>query len=388
MSEIPTQKLETRSNPDVPKNRDFLRFLKPAMMLMSGSLILILLNLLLGEVVFWISLVINLTPISATSLLILLSQVTGGLLIRFLFIPYFKIEENNQDKASNKKLSKTLVVFLISFCLYTLLSMLMVYIFTLLNLIPQTGYGSIIITEEYFEDPLTVILYLAMPSIGAPFFEELLYRRALIPSLEKRGMSPYAAVMASSLIFAIGHLPNDLINGNITGGIVHVSGVFILGLAMSVIYVLTRKVIYPMIIHGLANFVSFLGPLLILANDILILSAFALIKIGMIVVGGIFGAYVLITALKHAPPDWVLLFREKSKQRIRNGFIGFAIITLSILFSFAVVEVILATILISILGYTATVIIVVATFASLLILFLIIAKRSSEPLKKVTEQKI
>jgi len=216
-------------------------------------------------------------------------------------------------------------------------------------------------------------------AIGAPIFEELIYRRMLIPCLEKRGMAPFAAVVVSSLVFALSHLDNDLINGNLVGGIVHVIGVLILALILGMTYVLTRNVVFPIIIHGFANLVSFAGPLLILiGNDVLLLiDSLAIITI--MIIGVIVGISAVYKYLKNSPADWIDIIKKRSEHKITKGLVGFVLIGLILTSIPTVIELSLSLLFLNgVMDYIMLFLLMIAFYVILLIVFVWIGRRKSE----------
>ncbi|MFX0066399.1 MAG: lysostaphin resistance A-like protein [Candidatus Hermodarchaeota archaeon] len=192
-----------------------------------------------------------------------------------------------------------------------------------LSLIPETGYGAILLTADHIANPFIILLYFVPVTIGAAVFEELVFRRMLIPLLEERGMAPFTAVIASSLIFAFVHLPNDLISGNLAGAIIHISGVLIIGFVLGLSYVLTRNILFPMIVHALMNFVSFAGPIVILMeNDgLALVYGLTLLLIFLVTIG--VAIFAVWQYFRVSTADWVTIIKEKSAIRILPGLVGF-----------------------------------------------------------------
>jgi hypothetical protein len=148
----------------------------------------------------------------------------------------------------------------------------------------------------------------------------------LIPLLEERGMAPFVAVVASSLIFTFGHLPNDLINGNLAGAVIHMWNVLVIGFVLGLTYILTRNIIFSMIIHGLLNFVSFAGPLILVMENVVLMAVYGLIILLMLLVGIAVAIFAIWQYLRVPTADWVNLIKEKSAINILPGLIGFLII--------------------------------------------------------------
>ena len=77
----------------------------------------------------------------------------------------------------------------------------------------------------------------------------------------------------SGFVFALSHTINDLVNGNIAYTITHFWNVFLIGTICGIAYILTRNVIYPILIHSVVNLLSFGGNfVIIMENDILLVN--------------------------------------------------------------------------------------------------------------------
>ena len=77
----------------------------------------------------------------------------------------------------------------------------------------------------------------------APIFEELIFRKYFIDSLVKK-YSFVKSILYSSLCFALYHLPNFS----------NLLPTFFLGLVAGYLYVKSKKIIIPIILHFLLNF--------------------------------------------------------------------------------------------------------------------------------------
>ncbi|TFG04216.1 CPBP family intramembrane metalloprotease [Candidatus Thorarchaeota archaeon] len=164
-------------------------------------------------------------------------------------------------------------------------------LFQTLGLVPETGYTDVLlIGEEHLANPLNVVIFYAVASVGAPISEELLYRRIVIPMCESRGMGTLSAILSSTLAFALAHVPLDILNGNFAGAVLHFWTTFITGFALGVLYVLTRNLIYPILVHAAINAFSFTAYIGSLTESLAYLTVlvgllyFILIPVGLIVV--------------------------------------------------------------------------------------------------------
>ncbi len=314
------------------KNGKFLNFFTPLMVIGIGGLLLDILSILISLIIIFIGPSFPLDIAITNLVILLLSQIIGIFLVYYIFIPLFKAKSVEHHKLTINNSLTTILLICGTFTLIVSTNLILFYLFNAFNLNPLSGYTDILLNPGHLSNPLNILVYYLPLVIGAPIYEELVYRRLLIPLLEKRGMRPLAAIVSSGFLFAISHLPADLVNGNLSGGIIHISGVFLIGISLGLIYVLTRNVIFPIIIHGVLNFISFSGPIIILlGNSGLILSyniiywAVFIAGIGVLILG-------LWQLFRRQTVDWVVLIRKKVPNTILYGFLGFLIIGTVIIF--------------------------------------------------------
>ena len=96
-----------------------------------------------------------------------------------------------------------------------------------------------------FSPALGMIISIVVVCIVAPFGEELLFRRTMIPILERR-FGTTAAVIISALLFGCAHLSS--------GGVLLVAFTFVMGVFLGLIYVRTGSFWLAVAGHCLANF--------------------------------------------------------------------------------------------------------------------------------------
>ncbi|MEM6501330.1 MAG: type II CAAX endopeptidase family protein [Cyanobacteria bacterium P01_C01_bin.89] len=102
-------------------------------------------------------------------------------------------------------------------------------------------------------DPWAIAAFFLTASIAAPLFEETLFRGFLLPSLT-RSLSPWGAVVVSALVFAIAHL-----------SLSEVLPLTVLGIVLGGVYLRTRNLVAPILLHGLWNSGTLIS-LLVLSN--------------------------------------------------------------------------------------------------------------------------
>jgi uncharacterized protein len=91
------------------------------------------------------------------------------------------------------------------------------------------------------QDQIALACFLITAAIAAPIFEEIMFRGFLLPSLT-RYMSPSAAIVLSSLIFAIAHL-----------SLSEVLPLMVLGMILGFVYTRSRNLLSPILLHSLWN---------------------------------------------------------------------------------------------------------------------------------------
>ena len=301
-------------------------FLAPAMVVAIGVMLLNLFKNLFVTFLIFINFVSTIDILILSLFISFLSQVVGVIIVYFLVIPLMKAKVIQKKPFTSRNLGRTVLVICFTFTLNIMSNYIFNFIFDFINLTPQSGYTNIFLNLSHLTNPLNIIIYYLPLTLGAPVFEEFLYRRTLIPMLEKRGMAPLTAILTSSIVFSIGHFPNDLINGNIFGGIMHCAAVFFISISLGIVYVLTRNIIFPIILHSFINFVSFSGPLLIvLGNELLLYSYnFAVLTIAVMGIGVLL--YCFWRYFKRSSTDWVIILKERSIQKIIPGVIVFLMI--------------------------------------------------------------
>lgn len=91
------------------------------------------------------------------------------------------------------------------------------------------------------QDVVALLIFFVTAAICAPFFEELLFRGFLLPSLT-RYLPVWGAILVSSLLFAIAHL-----------SLSEVFPLTALGIVLGVVYTRSRNLLTSMLVHALWN---------------------------------------------------------------------------------------------------------------------------------------
>ncbi|AUB39732.1 CAAX amino terminal protease [Nostoc flagelliforme CCNUN1] len=91
------------------------------------------------------------------------------------------------------------------------------------------------------QDGVALGIFFSTAAIAAPFFEEILFRGFLLPSLT-RYLPVWGAILISSLLFAIAHL-----------SLSEILPLTALGIVLGVVYTRSRNLLAPMLLHSLWN---------------------------------------------------------------------------------------------------------------------------------------
>ncbi|MCC5599481.1 CPBP family intramembrane glutamic endopeptidase [Nostoc favosum] len=91
------------------------------------------------------------------------------------------------------------------------------------------------------QDAVALGIFFSTAAIAAPFFEEILFRGFLLPSLT-RYLPVWGAILISSFLFAIAHL-----------SLSEILPLTALGIVLGVVYTRSRNLLAPMLLHSLWN---------------------------------------------------------------------------------------------------------------------------------------
>ena len=106
-------------------------------------------------------------------------------------------------------------------------------------------------TEVIVDFTRSNILFILIPAIIAPILEEIIFRKILFGNFYKK-MNFFIAALLSSLIFAVLHL-------DFTHLLIYAT----MGFVFAFLYVQTKRIIVPIIVHMAINTIAVLGQLLI-----------------------------------------------------------------------------------------------------------------------------
>jgi membrane protease YdiL (CAAX protease family) len=197
--------------------------------------------------------------IKMINLLLNLSAQIGAILI------FFILYRNNQIEPEEKTMPETKPVVQV-YLLYAMeIAFLIIVLFAVDPLLAPLGestssYEAIFPSSALLAIPLYYILFFGVLVFGAAVSEELIFRRSIIPFLERRGLGTFWALIFSALMFSLIHVPADLLEffysndgGALRFTINHFFGTFAGGITLGYIYMRTRDIKWPIIAHGFSN---------------------------------------------------------------------------------------------------------------------------------------
>ncbi|MFX1566696.1 MAG: hypothetical protein ACFFCH_11970, partial [Promethearchaeota archaeon] len=174
------------------RDEGLLNFFTPAIIIIIGLLVLSIGALSLIMVQFFVPVIIP-DPIMASIQMNLVGQTIGIIVTLFFLIPFFKLQKVAKRTPTMFRTLKVLGVACFTLTVAMGLALVLFFVTTALGIPIEHSYGDIILGPQHLSNPWNIVMFFATATIGAAVFEELIFRRMLIPSLQQRGMAPTAA---------------------------------------------------------------------------------------------------------------------------------------------------------------------------------------------------
>ncbi|MFX1515925.1 MAG: type II CAAX prenyl endopeptidase Rce1 family protein [Promethearchaeota archaeon] len=258
--------------------------------------------------------------------------IYNSFLALICFVLYYLLIYHPRLKVSDaeyKGISKYSLYIAISFFFLLLMSEAVITtIYEVLFGSLELGFSSFISSEVLFDNPFYMLLFLIYNIILVTLFHELVYRRALIPMLEDRGLSPFHAVILAALGSSFINLPAYALNPNHPVDIYAFCLSVFIGLCAGLIYISTRNILFPIlsvICYQIFSTVGLIAPeeLLGIYESLNIL--FLAVSVGII----IFIIYEILHPKRF--PKWLKIIKQPSSPLVMRGVSGFFIISLGLL---------------------------------------------------------
>ncbi len=317
--------------------KSYLNFFTPAAIVAIAYFLpsLIAWSLAISEWVFSQSESAEIDLLILNGITVNLSLVFVVIIIYFIFIPRLKVldAEYREVRADG---------FFIMIPLFFFASFFRILIAELFK------YFSITLSHEspWFEtnfkkldDPVLLLLFFLHSLVISNLFSELMFRRTLIPLLEDRGLSPFHAVILSSIGFSFLNLPYILLYPENPTFYFLLITYICYSLCVGITYILTRNILFPILFHAFYFFHYYTGSLgSALDNENLLLIHDSL-NVLTVVLTIIIIPYVFTKAKDpESSSEWMKVIKKHSVPYIQRGVIGFFVISIGFLAIQALVE--------------------------------------------------
>lgn len=163
--------------------------------------------------------------------------ITGILVLYFSIKPFFPLPKNwfKLNVFSNWILWG-LGGYFVAFPLVVIISLVNQQIWQ-----GKGGSNPLLLLALESQDKIALIIFFITASVAAPFFEEVIFRGFLLPSLT-RYLPVWGAIVVSSLIFALAHL-----------NLSEVLPLATLGIVLGFVYTRSKNLLSSMLLHSLWN---------------------------------------------------------------------------------------------------------------------------------------
>lgn len=252
----------------------------------------------------------------------LIAQI-GSVVIFVLLYQYQKVEPEEKRMPSGSHLVTLLFIYSV-LSAFTFGVAIIATIFEEFGISLKSPYEAFEPTSDLLGEPLFYVLFLSFYTLGAAISEELIFRRTFIPFLERRGLGTLWVLLVSSLLFSLMHSPQDILFGSIGFTVIHFFGTFAGGMALGFLYMRTRNIIWPIILHGLNNGVAAVAQIGLARSrhlgDPTLFSLYVSFLFTIVLVGTAIAIYFIIQMIRSrgspSPPVW---FRILTDVNIRSS---------------------------------------------------------------------
>ncbi len=276
-------------------------------------------------------------------IVLIISQVIEIGIFIFIIIPFLKIKDVEFSSISYSNFFTFLTIFCLFWALLIPITLSFSVISNILGIEVDFFRNVLPLSRDPSGGLFSIIIWLLAGILGVAIFLEYLYRRTLIPLLEKRGMSPLSAVLVSSCAFALANIPFDLgfqitylresnllniylTRYDLVNSLFYSLNIFItpflLGIACGIVYILTRNIFFSILTHCLGILPYYLLELF--KDNLIFLSLLGLLIVMMNITGifvAIYTLYSFLTTLSQ--PNWMTILKKKSLVDINRGLVGF-----------------------------------------------------------------
>jgi membrane protease YdiL (CAAX protease family) len=289
-------------------------------------------------------------------IVLVISQIALTAIFLFIVIPLLKVKDVEFKSISYTSLSTFALVFCIFWAIMIPITLGLSVISNNSGVEVDIFNNTLKLSEDQSGNLITIFIWLIAGTLGVAISLEYLYRRTLIPLLEKRGMSPFFAVLTSSLAFALINIPFNLgfqfsilresnlliiylSRYNLLNSLLYSFNLFfttfLIGIACGIVYILTRNILFSIMVHCFVLLPYYLMQLF--DKNVILSSILGL----LIIVLNISGLFIAFYTLYHSSKssfyaEWITILKKKSLVDINRGLIGFFIIFFGIIINIVV----------------------------------------------------
>ncbi|MFX1566702.1 MAG: hypothetical protein ACFFCH_12000, partial [Promethearchaeota archaeon] len=164
----------------VERDEGLLNFLSPAILVMVGILVLSIGALSLVLLNYIVPVLIP-DPIMANVQINLVGQIIGIIITLLVLIPLFKLKQVDSENPTVSRTIKVLGIACLALTVSMGLALALWFLLTALGIPIDSSYTGFILGPEHLSNPWNLVLLFAFAVFGAAIYEELIFRRMLIP---------------------------------------------------------------------------------------------------------------------------------------------------------------------------------------------------------------
>ena len=274
------------------------------------------------------------------------SQIICTAIFIFILIPFLKVKDVEFKSISYTSFSTFITVFCLFWAIMIPITLGLSVISNILDIEADIFRKALPMSKDHSGNLFSITIWLITGTLVVAIFLEYLFRRTLIPLLEKRGMSPFSAVVTSSFAFALVNIPfnlgfqitflresflvniylsrYDLVNSLFYSLNLFITA-FLLGIACGIVYILTRNILFSIMIHCFGILPYYAMELF--NNNIIVISFLGFLIIVMNISGLFITLYTLYSFFTTSSRgNWITILQKKSLVDINRGLVGFFII--------------------------------------------------------------
>ena len=305
----------------------FLNFFTPAVLVPASYFLLNLIgwpSLFLQYLITQSDIEIDLNMVHSVILVIFLSLTCSILYYILIYLPRLKVHDAEYKKPA-KSGFYTVGIFL---CIIILLLWIVTSSFELIWGKFEIELYSLFPIEVIQNDPFYFLIFLIYNIVLFSLFNEIVFRRALIPILEDRGSSPFHAVLLAALGSSFIDFPSYFLYPNYPFDFYTFVTIVIFGVCAGLIFISTRNLLFPVLFSILYSTYRSLGFFVHgTASTVFELANIILPLLGILIL--LFTLYKLIVMKK--TPKVIRIIKIRSSSKILKGIIGFLGISLGLL---------------------------------------------------------